>query len=132
MNFWTRSDRFSDPSNHFSYRFNIFSGGMFVLQTCRPKQFAQPSPDLFACRFQEGNSFPNFVERSILKLPLSKLCCVLCPLLYKNRALLEGGEEGEVVPRNASKRGQTRTKIKSKNFTPFCGSPSQVLGRTRS
>ena len=32
--------------------------------------------DLLSRRFREGISFPNFVERSILKLPLSKLCAV--------------------------------------------------------
>ena len=44
--------------------------------------------DLFSRRFREGNSFPNFLERSILKLPLSKLCVV--PFSLQNRALFEG------------------------------------------
>ena len=44
--------------------------------------------DLFSHTFREGISFPNFVERSILELPLSKLCAV--PLTLQNRALFEG------------------------------------------
>ena len=43
---------------------------------------------LFSRRFQEGISFPNFVERSVLKLPLSKLCAV--PLAVHHRAFLGG------------------------------------------
>ena len=42
----------------------------------------------FSRSFREGISFPNFVERSILKLPLSKLCGV--PFSLKNRVLSEG------------------------------------------
>ena len=34
----------------------------------------------FSRRFRKGNSFPNFVERSILKLPPSKLCAVRASL----------------------------------------------------
>ena len=44
-------------------------------------------PDLFSRRFREGISFPKFVQRSILKLPLSKLCAV--PLALQNRAVFE-------------------------------------------
>ena len=43
--------------------------------------------DRFSRGFREGISFPNFVERSILELPLSKLCAV--PLALQNRALFE-------------------------------------------
>ena len=43
--------------------------------------------DLLLRRFREGISFPNFVERSILKLPLSELCAV--PLPLQNRAPFE-------------------------------------------
>ena len=45
-------------------------------------------PDLFSRRFREGISFPNFVERSILKVPLSKLCAV---------STFRGEEKGEKV-----------------------------------
>ena len=45
-------------------------------------------PDLFSRGFREGISFPKFVERSTLKLPLSKLCAV--PLALQNRAFFEG------------------------------------------
>ena len=44
--------------------------------------------DLFSRRFREGISFPEFVERSILKLTVSELCAV--PLALQNRALFEG------------------------------------------
>ena len=43
--------------------------------------------DLFSRRFREGISFPNFAERSILKLSLSKLRAV--PLVLQNRARFE-------------------------------------------
>ena len=41
----------------------------------------------FLRKFREGISFPNFVERSILELPLSELCTV--PFALQNRALFE-------------------------------------------
>ena len=43
------------------------------------------------------------MKRSILKLPLSKLCAV--PLALQNRALLGGGEKGEKVPRKGAEEG---------------------------
>ena len=43
--------------------------------------------DLFLRRVREGISFPNILEASILKLPLSKLCAVRFAL--QNRALFE-------------------------------------------
>ena len=55
--------------------------------------------DLFSRRFREGISFPKCLERSILKLPLSKLCAV--SLALQNRAFFEG-EKGE---KGAEKRG---------------------------
>ena len=59
-------------------------------------------PDLFLRRFREGISFPKSLERSILRLPLSKLCAV--PFALQNRALFEGGEKGEKVPRKGEER----------------------------
>ena len=55
---------------------------------CRKLQNRWVLADLFSRRFQEGISFPNFVERPILKLALSKLCAV--PFSPQNRALFEG------------------------------------------
>ena len=61
--------------------------------------------DLFSRRFREGVSFPNFAERSILKLPLSKLCAV--PLALQNRAFF-GREQRcqEKRKRGGQERGQ--------------------------
>ena len=55
--------------------------------------------DLSSRRFREGIPFPNFVERSIPELPLSKLCTV--PFALQNRALFEG----EKWRKCAEKRG---------------------------
>ena len=47
----------------------------------------------FSRRFREGNSFPNYVERSILKLPpLQDLCCALCST---EQSTFRGREQGE-------------------------------------
>ena len=46
--------------------------------------------DLFSRRFREGISFPNLLERSILKLPLFRLCAA--PLVPQNRAQRKGRE----------------------------------------
>ena len=67
----------------FSAVFRLFSmSGIWHL--CRWPRRLQFLPDLFSRRFREGISFPNFVERSILNLPLSKLCTVHFAL--QNRA----------------------------------------------
>ena len=50
--------------------------------------FSWNPSDLFSRRFREGISFPNFLERSILKLVLSKVCVV--PFAIQNGALFEG------------------------------------------
>ena len=57
----------------------------------------------FLRRFWEGIFFPNFVERSILKLPLSKLCAV--PPCLQNRALFEGEKRVKNVPGEGGKEG---------------------------
>ena len=59
--------------------------------------------DLFLRRFREGISFPNFVERSILKLPLSKLCAV--PFALQNRALFEAEKRAKRCREKGRKRG---------------------------
>ena len=59
--------------------------------------------DLFSRRFQEGISFPNFVERSILELPLSKLCSV--PFALQNRALFKGEKGAKRCREKGGKRG---------------------------
>ena len=48
-------------------------------------QSVRANSALFSRRFREGISFPNFLERSTLKLPLLKLCDV--HLALQNRAL---------------------------------------------
>ena len=48
------------------------------------------------------NSFLNFVERPILKLPLSLLCCA--PFLH-DRELSEGEGSGEKGARNREEEG---------------------------
>ena len=58
---------------------------------------------LFPRRFREGISFPNFVERSILELPLSKLCAV--PFTLQNRALFEGEKKAKRCREEGRKRG---------------------------
>ena len=62
--------------------------------------------DLFLRRFREGISFPNFMERSILKLPLSNLCAV--PFSLQNRVPFAEQKKGEKVPRKGRKRGGQR------------------------
>ena len=62
--------------------------------------FSVSKTDLFSRRFRGRIFFPNFVERSILKLPLSKLCAV--PFALQNRA--SRGRKGR---KDAEKRGGT-------------------------
>ena len=70
-------------------------------------------PDLFSRRFREGISFPNFLERSILKLPLSKLCVVA--FVLQNRALFKREKrEGEEVPRKGEEEGWPAKEAKRK------------------
>ena len=67
--------------------------------------------DLFSRRCREGISFPNFVERSIPKLALSKLRAVPCAL--QNRALFEGEKRAKRCREKGKKRdGQRRAKRK--------------------
>ena len=62
-----------------------------------------PKTDLFSRRFREGNSFPNFVERSILELfPLQALRCAPCST---EQSTFRGGEKGEKVPRKRREKG---------------------------
>ena len=68
--------------------------------------------DLFSRRFREGISFPNFVERSILKLPLFELCAV--PLPLQNRALFEEEKRAERCREKERKRGRQRKGRKGK------------------
>ena len=56
---------------------------------------------IFSRRFQEGISFPNFVERSILELPLSKLCAV--PFALQNRALFKGDKRAKCAEKKGGK-----------------------------
>ena len=63
--------------------------------------------DPFLRRFREGISFPNFVERSVLKPPLSKLCGVRFAL--QKRAVFEGEQRAKKVPRKGMMRGGQHT-----------------------
>ena len=70
----------------------------------RPTAFGNcRTPHLFSKRFREGISFPNFVERSILKLPLSKLCTV--PFALQNRAPLDGEKKLKRCREKERKKG---------------------------
>ena len=60
--------------------------------------------DLFSRRFREGIPFPDFVERSILNLPLSKLSV--------NRALFEGRGKGRKGAERRGGRGEAGKKEK--------------------
>ena len=68
--------------------------------------------DLFWRRFREGISFPNFVERSVLKLPVLKRCAV--PFALQNRAFFEGKKRGEKVPRQGQEEGRPTKGAKRK------------------
>ena len=62
--------------------------------------------DLFSRRFREG-ILPNFVERSILKLTLSRLSAV--PFTLQNRALSEGEKRAKrSCEKGRKKDGQQR------------------------
>ena len=63
----------------------------------------ETEPDPFSRRFRKGISFPNFVERSILKLPLSELCAV--SLALQDRALFEGQKRAKRCWEKGRKRG---------------------------
>ena len=57
----------------------------------------------FSRRFRDGISFPNFVERSILKLPVSKISAV--PFALENRSHSEGENRAKRCPEKGRKRG---------------------------
>ena len=57
----------------------------------------------FSRRFREGIAFPNFVERSIPELPLSKLYTVHFAL--QNTALFEGEKRAKICREKGRKRG---------------------------
>ena len=89
--------------------------------------------DLFSRRFREGISFPNFVERCIPELPLSKLCPV--PFSLQNRALFEGEKRAKRCRKKGRKRaGQQRGKKGKKDArkqvrTSYWAIPPILLGR---
>ena len=74
--------------------------------------FVEPFSDLFSRRFREGISFPNFVERCIPELPLSKLCSVRFSL--QNRALFEGEKRAKRCREKGRKRGGQQRGAKRK------------------
>ena len=69
----------------------------------RLKFSSEIETNLFSRRFREGISFPNLLERSIPKLPLSRLCAV--PFALQNRALFEGENRAKRCPEKGRKRG---------------------------
>ena len=87
--------------------------------------------DLFLCRFREGISFPNFVKRSTLKLPLSKLCAV--PFALQNRALFEGERKAERCLEKGRKRGGQQKgqkgKKNAKKQVRYCRKVRETAGR---
>ena len=68
--------------------------------------------DTFSCRFREGISFPNFLERSIPELPPAKLCAV--PFALQNRALFEREKMAKMCREKGRKRGGQRRGQKGK------------------
>ena len=74
----------------------IFSGTALF---CRCTALTDP----LSRRFREGISFPTFVEGSILKVPLSKICAV--PFALQNRAFFEGENTAKRCPEKRGKRG---------------------------
>ena len=77
--------------------------GIAIANRKKRCDFGELSSDLFSRRFREGISFPNFVERSILKLPLSKICAV--PFALQNRAPFEGENRAKRQQKKGRKRG---------------------------
>ena len=74
---------------------------MYVGKVCA---FSSPTKtDLFSRVFREGICFPNFVERSIPEMPLSKLRSV--PFALQNRALFEGENMAKMCRERGRKRG---------------------------
>ena len=71
-------------------------------KTTKRYKICKNKADLFSRRFREGISFPNFVERCIPELPLSKLCSV--PFSLQNRALFEGGKRAKRCREKGRKR----------------------------
>ena len=86
---WGLSKQASLVHQQFWYPFGWFFGPQKGIKTdgFQSGKFWKPSTDLFLRSFREGISFPNFVERSMLRLPFSKLQVV--PLALQNRALFE-------------------------------------------
>ena len=67
----------------------------------------------FSSRFREGISFPNFVESSVLKLPLLKRCIV--PFALQNRAFFEGKKGVKRCRDKGRKRGGQQRGQKGKS-----------------
>ena len=87
--------------------------------------------DLFA-QIREGISVPNFVESSILKAPLSKICAV--PFALQNGALFEGENRAKRCPRRGGgggrggqQRGQKRRKDTRKQVRHLSGPEKGVI-----
>ena len=75
----------------------------FFQLLCNTRRHTPIGSEPFSRRFREGSSFPNFVERSFLELPLSKLCAV--PFVLQNRALFERERRAKRCRENGRKRG---------------------------
>ena len=82
-----------------------------------PTPFGGPrvNTDLFSRKFREGISFPNFAERCIPELPLSKLCSV--PFSLQNKALFEGKKRAKRCREKGRRRGFANRKGKKEKRT---------------
>ena len=90
---------------------SVHSRGLMLFAWKNHKNWWCSHLTIFLRRGREGISFPNFVERSILKLPLSGLCAV--PLPLQNRALFEE-KRAERCREKERKRGRQEKGKKGK------------------
>ena len=90
------------------------------------REINRKGSDPFLRRFREGITFPNFVERSTLKLPLSKLCAG--PFALQNRAPFEAEKRAKRC-REKGGRGVASKGSKKEKRTRENGSAINSLRR---
>ena len=85
----------------------------------------------FHANFGKENSFPNFVERSILKLLLSKLCAV--PLAIENKAVFEGRQDADRMGRKRGDQqgGQREKRSRENHLFKTCDPDGLLENRFR-
>ena len=81
----------------------------------------------FFTQISEGISFPNFVERPVLKLPSSKLCAV--PLPLQNRAFSEGRQRRKDAWPAKGAKGKKGAWKQLRNVSPRFFRPRFFPGR---